>query len=408
MRIGCAIAAAAVILSASVPVYADMELKAEGQLLTVSGGGAGGGEETVLIMLKKGISAQAYKKEPKDSMIEYFWQTIADSDGAWVFNIYLDSSMEYGEYAVLVGDGKYAEEDVYVHVAEKDRPKNTLIQKLNKCKNADEIKTLLKDNSSAFDLGGSISEAQWNSIALTLLNNAGSFTLNNIDSYVNTAKAASAEKPVSGGGGGGGSSGGSSVVRGTVQAAGEQSDTQGSVRTESLFSDVPQTHYAYSAITALYNKGILSGVDDKKFEPDRAVKREEFAHMLVNAFNISGDAVPTFEDVKPDAWYYNSVRKCFAAGIITGYSEKVFGVGDTITREDACVMLYRMTGAQAGTANISVYTDVDAVSDYAADAITALSSAGLVSGMGDGSFAPKANLTRAQAAVVLYNILKSR
>ena len=50
----------------------------------------------------------------------------------------------------------------------------------------------------------------------------------------------------------------------------------------------------------------------------------------------------------------------------------------------------------------SSFTDADQISEYAQDAVYTLANAGIINGMGDGTFAPKANATRAQASVIIY------
>ena len=46
------------------------------------------------------------------------------------------------------------------------------------------------------------------------------------------------------------------------------------------------------------------------------------------------------------------------------------------------------------------------IADYAKTAVSALASANIISGMGDNTFAPNENLTRAQAAKLLYGALE--
>ena len=48
------------------------------------------------------------------------------------------------------------------------------------------------------------------------------------------------------------------------------------------------------------------------------------------------------------------------------------------------------------------FTDADSIAEYAAEAVDTLQQAGIINGMEDGSFAPAATATRAQAAKILY------
>jgi len=52
-----------------------------------------------------------------------------------------------------------------------------------------------------------------------------------------------------------------------------------------------------------------------------------------------------------------------------------------------------------------VFTDANDIQAWATDAVTAMQKAGIINGMGDGTFAPNANATRAQAAKIIYEIL---
>ena len=409
------------LFSISVTAHAGMQMTAEGSCLMISGSGAAADTETVLIMLKKDVSAARFISSPHDSDIEYFWQTISDNNGGWSFSVYLDDGLDYGDYEVIVSDGDFSEQAVYHHVAEKDREKNELAQRLNNTRNADELKAVLMEYSAAFGLSGYTDE-EWNVLAKTLLSNVGSFTYNNIDALISSAKAGTegSTKPVSnGGGGGGGGGGGISVSRGLISstASGVSDRIEAPAATEdapylvngsgtsgSLFSDLNNGHYAYTAITSLLAQGIVSGVGDGRFEPDRPLRREEFAKLIVNAFGIESGYSADFTDVDPDAWYYDCVSACCGIGVIRGYSETLFGTGDPITREDACVMLYRLLGAVSDTEYKPDYADRGQISGYASEAVDALSGAGVINGLDNGCFEPKGTLTRAQAAVILYNI----
>ena len=52
-----------------------------------------------------------------------------------------------------------------------------------------------------------------------------------------------------------------------------------------------------------------------------------------------------------------------------------------------------------------VFTDAEEIADYAGEAVDALAGAKVINGMGDGTFMPRKTSTRAEAAVMLYNLL---
>ncbi len=174
-----------------------------------------------------------------------------------------------------------------------------------------------------------------------------------------------------------------------------------------VFNDIESVEWAKESIEYLADKEILSGVGDGRFEPNRYMTREELIKMLDNAFGYSKDAAECdFADADKDAWYYAAVAGAVNKGIINGYEDNTFGIGEYITRQDTAVILLRAAGIDSFTKNEAVeFTDNEDISDYAKEAVEFLSGSGIISGMGNGTFAPKGNLTRAQAAKLFYGLL---
>lgn len=209
-------------------------------------------------------------------------------------------------------------------------------------------------------------------------------------------------KPNSGGGssGGGGSGGLSVTSQGFTAVTGNKNP----------FSDISEVTWAKEAILTLYNKSIINGKNEEMFFPQDFVKREEFAKMLVNAFEIESEGgLHVFEDVKETEWYYPFVTIAYQTGIVKGKSEKLFGVGDYITRQDMAVMIYRIVKdyqVDFEKNNVLGFNDKIEISNYAKEAVAFLRAAGIVSGMSDGSFRPNEPSTRAQAALVIYKTME--
>ena len=144
------------------------------------------------------------------------------------------------------------------------------------------------------------------------------------------------------------------------------------------------------------------------FEPNEKILREEFVKILSEAFiKTDSDEELNFDDADKNAWYYKFLKKAVKGGIVTGQSEHHFGIGENITREDMAVMLYRAAYSDVdGDIKELEFTDNENISDYAKKAVVVLVSKGIINGMPDGSFAPKANATRAEAAKMVYEVLK--
>ena len=175
------------------------------------------------------------------------------------------------------------------------------------------------------------------------------------------------------------------------------------------FSDIANVAWAEEAIVALAEKGIVSGVTETTYNPNGLVTREQFAKLIVLASGKYDEkAVNEFTDIPAGNWSASYVASAKAAGFINGIGDGKFGYGASIKREDMAVMIYNVMKA-LGTEFDTVKTDFadyDKISDYAKEAVGALTAKGIINGVGDNMFAPKSTATRAQAAVLVYAIIK--
>ena len=162
------------------------------------------------------------------------------------------------------------------------------------------------------------------------------------------------------------------------------------------FADMAD-HWAKDYVDRLFDDGVIGGYDDNTFRPNQNVTRAEYIKMIVGMFNLTETSENIFTDVDASAWYTEYIEKALAAGLITGDGGK-FNPNDTITRQDAAVILYRL-GVKAGETEIT-FADEANVSDYATEAVKCLASAGIINGS-DGNFNPKNAITRAETAAIL-------
>lgn len=177
-----------------------------------------------------------------------------------------------------------------------------------------------------------------------------------------------------------------------------------------IFEDVfTETDWASESVNALYEVGIVNGTSDVTFEPNGKVTREQFAKMIVSMLGDGEQMYATaFSDVASNAWYAPYIAMAKESGLVNGVSETEFGVGQPITREQMATMIYR-AGILLGYETSGVpktFTDGHEISDYAKTAVDALTAGGVINGKADGTFAPKATATRAEAACMIYNLMK--
>lgn len=210
----------------------------------------------------------------------------------------------------------------------------------------------------------------------------------------------------SGGYGGGGVSGGPTYQGNMDEAVPPQTAPP----EQAGFHDLETVAWAAQSIEYLAGKGVLQGKEDGRFYPDDMVTREEFVKIMVCAFNLfDSGAVSEFEDVVPDAWYAPYVASAYRAGLVTGVSETEFGTGRQISRQDMAVILSRIYTLSGGKAVITAapFADDGQIAAYAKEAVMTLCSAGVVNGVGDNRFDPEGTATRAEAAKMVYELLKA-
>lgn len=175
------------------------------------------------------------------------------------------------------------------------------------------------------------------------------------------------------------------------------------------FSDMGNHGWAKTAVNNLYKKGIIDGVGDGQFAPDAYVTREQFVKMIVGALNITAQSEDVnFSDVDKNEWYYSYINTATAAGIVEG-DGSTFGVGRSITRQDMAVIVCRaisaMKLAEINADIENTFADAGSMSDYAVGMVAALAELGIVSGRDNNMFAPLENMTRAEAAVIINNVI---
>ncbi|MDD6483254.1 MAG: S-layer homology domain-containing protein [Clostridiales bacterium] len=178
-----------------------------------------------------------------------------------------------------------------------------------------------------------------------------------------------------------------------------------------IFSDMEGYGWAKGSVEGLFKKGIVSGRDGGRFEPGDNVKREEIVKMLVKLFELSviGSKLP-FLDVAEDEWYTEFVECAYHSGIINGYSDTIFGIGDRVSREDLAVMIVRAAQACDYTFKSTAQTqfaDEADIAEYAKDAVKILSDAGIIDGDENARFNPKQKATRAESAKILWTTIQN-
>ena len=160
-------------------------------------------------------------------------------------------------------------------------------------------------------------------------------------------------------------------------------------------------HWAESSIERWSDAGVVQGTGDA-FAPDSDLTCAQLATILAKLLRLPAADDAGFTDNLADAWYYDAINRCAAAGILNGYADGTVRPNETISRVRAMVMLARALGIEpAGTSVLNGYADAANVPDWARGYVAALLRAGIVSGVSGSRLAALANITRAQFVTIL-------
>ncbi len=181
------------------------------------------------------------------------------------------------------------------------------------------------------------------------------------------------------------------------------------------FTDV-EKHWSKAAVNDLGSRLILSAPVNGFFHPNRDITRAEFAGILVRSLGLSRVKGPMrFVDVKEEEWYSGSVQTAYAYGLISGFGDDTFRPNDNITREQAFIMLAKAmmlihTDKSEQTVNPSAplhrFVDADSLSEWARSGAAMVVETGLVTGRGGNTLSPKAFITRAEVAMIVWKLLQ--
>ncbi|HZG13736.1 MAG TPA: S-layer homology domain-containing protein [Candidatus Bathyarchaeia archaeon] len=209
------------------------------------------------------------------------------------------------------------------------------------------------------------------------------------------------------------------------------------MKTKETFTDVIHHDFARDAIETLFAKGIMMDAPGTGFGTELKISRGEFTTMLVKALDLPINAgpyegndeddptSPTFRDVRPSGdidwkYQYKYIETAARAGIVRGKDTRAFFPDDSLTREEAAIMISRALNLKT-TGNVDVakanllklFTDGKDVGTYAAPAVLAVTKAKIMNGEPNDAtakkptyrFSPQNDLTRAEMAVITIRIL---
>ena len=112
------------------------------------------------------------------------------------------------------------------------------------------------------------------------------------------------------------------------------------------FTDVSKDAWYYDAVVQAYQDKLFAGTSATTFAPETTMSRAMFVQVL---YNLNGqpkvEGTMPFTDVKTSDWYYNAVLWAYQNHVTAGVSGTTFAPKADVTREQTAVLLKKYTAA---------------------------------------------------------------
>jgi|GEM_PF-2156382 len=167
------------------------------------------------------------------------------------------------------------------------------------------------------------------------------------------------------------------------------------------FVDIAEGAYYYDAVKWAVEKDVTKGTDETHFSPDLPTSRAQFVTFLWRAAGSPKATVTSvpFTDAVEGAYYYDALLWAHETGVTLGISETLFGVNETVQREQVVTFLCRF--AKGSASGETAFTDV--VKDaYYYDAVIWATAKGITNGVSADLFGVGQGCLRSQCMTFLY------
>ncbi len=111
------------------------------------------------------------------------------------------------------------------------------------------------------------------------------------------------------------------------------------------FSDLPESHECYNAVTYLVSEGVVAGYPDGTFQPEKAVSRVEALKFIYEGLkeSVSEGNLP-FSDVSKEEWYGGYLYTAYSNGVVNGYSDGTFKPTNAVNKAEFYKILFNGMG----------------------------------------------------------------
>jgi len=176
--------------------------------------------------------------------------------------------------------------------------------------------------------------------------------------------------------------------------------------------DDTKKHWAKDFIDYVVGRGLLDGSRENKFYPNEKMTRGMLVTALgkLAGVNVKKYETNSFTDVQNDSSYHPYIEWAYSKGVVYGIGDGTFAPDKSITREEMAVIFERyakVTGCKIPvTREASVYEDKEQIGTEYRESVKAMQQAGIMMGIDGNKFNPKGNATRAEVSAMLSRYIK--
>lgn len=177
------------------------------------------------------------------------------------------------------------------------------------------------------------------------------------------------------------------------------------------FTDI-RTHWGKESIDYVVGRGLLSGTSETIFAPNTSMTRGMLVTALGRLAGVDVKAYTTnsFTDVKADSAFLPYIEWAYKNGVVQGIGNSRFAPDRAITREEIAVIFANYAKAIGYklpvTREATTYADAFSIGSYYQTAVTAMQQAGIMIGDTKNQFNPKKSATRAEVSSMVQRYIK--
>ena len=171
--------------------------------------------------------------------------------------------------------------------------------------------------------------------------------------------------------------------------------------------DVDDSHWAAETIRAMMAEGVLEGDAEGRIRPDDKITREEMIWVMNTMLGIQPKADTKLDAAdRSSEWAYGALTAAKDAGILQGDEFGYLCGSDYATRAEIITMIARACKVSSDDHSVlDGFTDAADIPDWAVSALAGMAAQGSLSGYTDGTLQPNDQITRAEAFSLLYEAI---